>query len=297
MFDVRVLLALVPEPDVADEVHDVGDVDAVGLHQLDAEINVVQDGRHIAGVAVLLVEHEVLALVVLVLLLGHDERRLVDGELDKGLQRLEVLRQLSEYDDEPPLLLLALHRIDVLREERDLLQLERILVELGDVVVEAGRHDAVERLGDLREERKRLVRPPLEVAVADNDAERLCLLLHAVRAGVRLKQRVVLKLLVHIEDRERLGVEAGEEHIHHEQNVELLGLLAFDAIRDVLVVGGEGVRGEVRAVAGVVVADDALQGVAAQLVLSLGVLVRAIGEYRADGEVVVDGLEEVVVAD
>ena len=108
---------------------------------------------------------------------------------------------------------------------------------------------------------------------------------------------MVLKLLIHVEDGERLGVEAGEEHIHHEQNVELLGLLAFDAIRDVLVVGGEGVRGEVRAVAGVVVADDALQGVAAQLVLALGVLVRAVGEYRADGEVVVDRLEEVVVAD
>ena len=108
---------------------------------------------------------------------------------------------------------------------------------------------------------------------------------------------MVLKLLIHVEDGERLGVEAGEEHIHHEQNVELLGLLALDAIRDVLVVGGEGVRGEVRAVAGVVVADDALQGVAAQLVLALGVLVRAVGEYRADGEVVVDGLEEVVVAD
>jgi hypothetical protein len=92
----------------------------------------------------------------------------------------------------------------------------------------------------------------------------------AVGAGERLDQAVMLEVLVHVERVEVLGVEAGEQHVHDDGDVDLLRpslgqvgigeLLVLDALLDILVVEVELADGVVGAVAGVVVGDDGLEG-------------------------------------
>jgi hypothetical protein len=72
---------------------------------------------------------------------------------------------------------------------------------------------------------------------------------YAVGAGESLDEAVVFEVLVNVEGVEELRVEAGEKHVHHNGDVDLLGalarqvgvgeLLVLDALLDVLVVGVE----------------------------------------------------------
>ena len=72
-----------------------------------------------------------------------------------------------------------------------------------------------------------------------------------------------------VEGVEVLGVEAGQEHVDDDGDVDLLRalfwevavgvLLVLDAFLDVLVVGVELADGVIRAVAGVIVGDDGLE--------------------------------------
>ena len=92
---------------------------------------------------------------------------------------------------------------------------------------------------------------------------------NAVGAGEGLDQAVVLEVLVDVERVEVHGVEAGEEHVDDDGDVDLLGalarqvavgeLLVLDALLDVLVVEVEVVDVVVRAVLLVVVGDDGLE--------------------------------------
>ena len=91
----------------------------------------------------------------------------------------------------------------------------------------------------------------------------------AVGAGEGLDQAVVLEVLVDVERVEIHGVEAGEEHVDDDGDVDLLGalggqvavgeLLVLDALLDVLVVEIEVVDVVVRAIPLVVVGDDSLE--------------------------------------
>ena len=45
---------------------------------------------------------------------------------------------------------------------------------------------------------------------------------HAVGAGEGLDQAVVLEVLVHVERVQVFGIEAGEQHVHHDGDVDLL---------------------------------------------------------------------------
>ena len=100
----------------------------------------------------------------------------------------------------------------------------------------------------------------------------------AVGAGEGLDQAVVLEVLVDVERVEVHGVEAGEEHVDDNGDVDLLlalagqvavgELLVLDALLDVLVVEVEVVDVVVRAVLLVVVGDDGLE----RGLLSLGVV-------------------------
>ena len=93
---------------------------------------------------------------------------------------------------------------------------------------------------------------------------------HAVGAREGLDEAVVLEVLVHVEGVEVLGVEPGQEHVDDDGDVDLLRaflgevavgvLLVLDAFLDVLVVGVELADGVIRAVAGVIVGDDVLEG-------------------------------------
>jgi hypothetical protein len=90
---------------------------------------------------------------------------------------------------------------------------------------------------------------------------------HAVGAGEGLDQAVVLEVLVHIERVQELGIEAGEQHVHDDGDVDLLRrgvvgigpLLVFDALLHILVVEVELAEAVIGAVAGVVIGEDGLE--------------------------------------
>ena len=67
---------------------------------------------------------------------------------------------------------------------------------------------------------------------------------HAVGARERLDQAVVLEVLIDVEGVQVFGIEAGEQHVHDDDDVDLLGvrqvavrvLLVLDALLHVLIV-------------------------------------------------------------
>ena len=109
---------------------------------------------------------------------------------------------------------------------------------------------------------------------------------HAVGAAERLDQAVVLEVLVDVERVEVLAVEAGQEHVDDDGEVDLLAallrqigvgeLLVLDALLHVLVVEVELVDRVVGAEAVVVVGDDGREG----LLLLLGVVLVVLAFLR-----------------
>ena len=132
VLDVIVLLLRVIKVDVADEIHDVGDIDSVALHKLNAEVHIVQNRDNLTVCFLLRVEHQIFALIILILLLRHRECILVKAELDKGMQRLQILGQLAEGDNEEFLIILALHGVHGCGSGGDLFELYDHLIELLD---------------------------------------------------------------------------------------------------------------------------------------------------------------------
>gem|GEM_PF-3150498 len=108
----------------------------------------------------------------------------------------------------------------------------------------------------------------LLLAEVEDVAEGLGAVEHAVGAGEGLDQAVMLEVLVHIERAQVFGIEAGEEHVHHDGEVDLLRmrvvgvgpLLVFDALLHILIVEVELAEGMIGAVAGVVIGEDGLEG-------------------------------------
>ena len=103
---------------------------------------------------------------------------------------------------------------------------------------------------------------------------------HAVGAGKGLNQAVVLEVLVHVERVQELGIEAGEQHVHDDGDIDLLRgrivgirpLLVFDALLHILVVEIELAEAVIGAVAGVVIREDGLEGFLFHLRLNFVVL-------------------------
>ena len=109
---------------------------------------------------------------------------------------------------------------------------------------------------------------------------------HAVGAGEGLDQAMVLELLIDVEGVEVFRVEAGQEHIDYDGDVDLVGLglriglaqvgggeaLGFDAVLHVLVVGVEIGEAVVGAVAVVVGGEDSFEGLLLFVGLDLVVL-------------------------
>ena len=108
---------------------------------------------------------------------------------------------------------------------------------------------------------------------------------------------MILQVLIHIENGELLAVETGQEHIHNEKDVQRFSFLALHSVRNVLVICGEGISGEIGAVLLVIVRDDTLKRVTAMLILALGILVLSVGENAGDVQVMLDLLEDVIILD
>ena len=108
---------------------------------------------------------------------------------------------------------------------------------------------------------------------------------------------MILQVLVHIEDGKRFAVKTGEEHIDHKQDVQRLCLLALHTVRNVLVIGCEGIGREVGAIHLVIIFDDPLQSIAAVLILAFCILVLPIREDTGDVQVVLYALEDVIILD
>ncbi len=74
----------------------------------------------------------------------------------------------------------------------------------------------------------------------------------------------MLEVLIHVQGVQILRIEAGQQHVHHDGEIDLLlarqvavgVLLVFDALLDVLVIEVEAIQRKVGAVAGVVIRDD-----------------------------------------
>src|SRR5690606_4768172 len=82
-------------------------------------------------------------------------------------------------------------------------------------------------------------------------------------------QAVVFEVFVDVKRVQKLGIEAGEQHVHHQRDVDLLCvgqvgirvLLILDALLHVLIVAVEFADAVVGSVLGVVVGDDGLEGI------------------------------------
>ena len=90
---------------------------------------------------------------------------------------------------------------------------------------------------------------------------------HTVGAGKSLDQAMVAQVFVHIERVQVFGIKAGEQHVHHDGDVDLLSgrvvgirpLLVFDALLHILIVEIELTEGVIGAEAGIVISKDGLE--------------------------------------
>jgi hypothetical protein len=89
----------------------------------------------------------------------------------------------------------------------------------------------------------------------------------AIGAGERLNQAVMLEVFIHIERVQVFGIEAGEEHVHHDGNVDFLRmgqvgvgpLLILDAPLHILIVEVELADGVIGSKTSVILGDDPFQ--------------------------------------
>ena len=142
MLNIIILLFGIIEVNVADKVHDISNIDSITFHQLNAEIHIVQDGNNFSIFLLLCVKHQILALIVLIFLLAHDERVLVEAELNEGLERLQILGQLTECLNEKLLVILVLHGVNICWSLSDFFQASNHFIVLLDEIGIVGNNNA-----------------------------------------------------------------------------------------------------------------------------------------------------------
>ena len=284
--DDNLLVGAVALVVLVDEHEDVGDIDLHLLDELDLELDVVVDVLLLDAAATLaahlVAEGEVPA-GVLLHVEGRDEL-LVGRELVEGAEQIAHLEDGAEEADELLALLVVgdvgeLADVEVGEQLADEFLIARVLpavlVGVAFVVFLEGahEHDAAGFL--VTEDGEGLVGGVLEIAEANDVAAVLHGVEDAVGAAVGLQESVQLEVLIDPKGVQGLGIEAREEHSHHDEDVDLLVL---HAKRHVLVVVLE--RLAVGGIAGaetlVVVVDGMVEGIAAlevELLGALGVLV------------------------
>ena len=214
--DLPVLAVAVLLPVSLDEHEDVVDVDLDLLDELDLEGHVIVDAFlvPVPGLPELGVQVEVHAAVVLAVAFRED---LVSRVLVEGAEDVLQPQDRAEQGDERLLLALAHDPLaDRIRTDQ-LMNFLRILLVV--VVVRFEQHDALGVL--VAEQLQRLVGLFLQVAEGDDVAVRLDRVEDPVRPAERLDQAMQSQVLVHEQRVQRGRVEAGEEHVDHDHQVDL----------------------------------------------------------------------------
>lgn len=273
-----------------EQLHDVVVVDGGGGEEDEFKVQLVDLGSRLAGAAglALLLQLagglDVGALEGTVIIGGKggfDGGFLLGLEIgvlvELGLEALDLLKSFDELGACG----VALELGHVLGLAAEALRLHEV-VELVDGGVELLDHggrgidepDFLRAVGLLAgEELDRLVDGILLLAEVENVAVRLGVVEHAVGAGEGLDEAVVFQLLIDVEGVEVFRVEAGEEHVDDDSDVDLVRLgfgrglaevgqwesLRFDAVLHVLIVGVEIAEAMVGAEAVVVVGEDGFE--------------------------------------
>ena len=136
------------------------------------------------------------------------------------------------------------------------------------------------------EERNGSIHRLLLLTKIENIAVRLGAVEHAVGARKRLDQTMVLQVLVHIQRVQELGIKTGQQHVHHNGDIDFLRcrqvgirpLLVLDAFLHILVVQVKLAQAVVGAVARVVIGQNRLERglLAFRVFLVVGLLLRQV---------------------
>ncbi|SFE02430.1 hypothetical protein SAMN05428977_100512 [Nitrosomonas sp. Nm166] len=263
--------------------HDVVVIDHAACKQHELEIELLHFRRGVVVVFVLLFFQALSRLQIDAL----EALQLFPGQhlLDAGLVLRRQVGVLVELGLE------ALH----LFEQVDELAASDVSLEVGHrfrfVVQPLGLHEVAKLLHgglQLADDHRRLVHQPdflgglaglagkesdgrihglLLLAEVEDVAVGLSVVEHAVGARKRLNQAVVFEVFVHVEGVQVFGIETGEQHVHYDDDVDLLRmgqvligvLLILDALLHILIVEVEFVDAVVGAVLRVVIGNDGLE--------------------------------------
>ena len=243
---------------------DVVDVDVHLFEQLDLEDEVVvDDGGLFLVLAPFLVKVGVDAAVVLLVARG---QRVILLEFVEGHEHVAQAQYRAEEANESLFGLFPEYQLSERELADELVEALAVLRQVLGIWLEQNDASGI----SVAEEADGVVDTVLEIAEADDVAVGLYRVQDAIGAAERLDEAVVLEVLVNPKRVERLGIEAGEEHVDHDDHVELTILHAFG---QVLVVVLELLRRcvEARREHGVVVVDGGCEEVAVGRVEALHV--------------------------
>lgn len=261
-----------------DEHEDIVDVDLDLLDQLDLKDDILCDIFLIAVLFLLPFVAQILISTKVGLQIALRDQ-LFPCEIIKRTEKISHSQHSAEQQDEVTLILLADDRR--LREREPLEQLLNhidvtglvlaLFIDIAVVIVLEALEQHYAAGFSVAEKRDRVLDTLLQTTEAHNVTKRLDLIQNTVSAGERLDQSVVFQVLVHPEGIQRSRVKAGEEHIDHDQQIDLLVL---HPQRQILVVALEAIV--VGAVVGIehliIIIDRLLEKLARALIQPRGTL-------------------------
>ena len=284
-----------------DEHEDIIDVDLDLLDQLDFKDDILGDILLIAVLDLLPFVAQILISTEVGLQIALGDQ-LFPCEIIKRAEKIPHPQHSAEQQDEVALILLADDRR--LREREPLEQLLNHIDVTGliltlfidiTVVIILEAFEQYHAAGfSVAEKRDRVLDTLLQTPEAHDITEGLDFVQNTVGAGERLDQSVVFQILVHPEGIQRSCVKAGEEHIDHDQEVDLLVL---HPQRQILIVALETVviGAVIRVEQLIIIFDRHLEKIARALIQPRGALgiffvqqavvdffVGGIAEYRRD---------------
>ena len=284
-----------------DEHEDIIDVDLDLLDQLDLKDDVLCDIFLIAVLFLLPFVAQILISTKVGLQIALRDQ-LFPCEIIKRAEKIPHPQHSAEQQDEVTLILLAYYSGFSQRESLEQLLnhidvtglILALFIDIAVVIVLEALEQHYTAGFSVAEERDRILDTLLQTPEAHDIAEGLDLVQNTVGAGERLNQAVIFQILVHPEGIQRCRVKAGEEHIDHDQEVDLLVL---HPQRQILIVALETVviGAVIRVEQLIIIFDRHLEKIARALIQPRGALgiffvqqavvdflIGGIAEYRRD---------------